>query len=374
MRTICFCNSNIPWGGGEKWHFEAALSFAQRGWQVFVLCHPKGELFTRACAQPSIQVVPVAVGRLSFLNPLLLGKLAEFFRQHSVHAVILNLPSDVKTAGRAAHKAGVKHIYYRRGSALPVKDTCFNRYLYGQVISGLIVNSEATKTLALKNNPKLIPEERIMLLPNGIDLAAFDQALSQAAPLTLPHMSPEPMLTLGNAGRLNKQKGQHYLLYLTKALADNGLPVRTIIAGEGERRQELEALAGQLGISGQAVFTGFMDDLAPFWKSIDIFVLSSLWEGFGFVLAEAMLAEKPVLAFNVSNIPEIVEDGLSGRLFPVPEERPGQSPNMAALAKAVAELAASPERCQSMGRAGRQKARECYSQQRSMDALEALLG
>src|SRR5262245_34566154 len=133
MRTVCLCNSNIPWGGGEKWHFEAALDLAARGWRVFLLCHPKGALHQRAQAEPSLLVRPLPVSRLSFLNPLTHWPLSRFFREEQVRAVIMNLPADVKCMGPAARQAGVRHVIYRRGSALPVRDSLFNRALYGKV-------------------------------------------------------------------------------------------------------------------------------------------------------------------------------------------------------------------------------------------------
>ena len=431
VRTICFCNSNIPWGGGEKWHYEAAASLALRGWRVLMICHPKGALLERAKLLPGVQAIPLELGRLSFLNPLKRMWLTRFFRQEKVDSLIMNLPADLKVAGPAARSAGVGHIVYRRGSALPVRDSALNRRLYGKVITRLIVNSEATRRLVLVNNPDLIPAERVTVLPNGIDVQRFDEALAAAEAEarngkngTLPccdkaAAQPRPF-TLGNAGRLNVQKGQHLLLHLAGRLVDAGLDCRVVIAGEGERENELRSLAAELGVADRTLFCGFMPDLAPFWNGIDLFVLTSLWEGFGNVLIEAMLAQKPVFAFAVSNIPELVTDGVNGRLFPLPEEElrhcpDAVAPNAAsagasatpdnahapaasssavmedggmcgesgspqnrpykgldALAKAVCELAASPAEQRRMGQAGRGFARQ-FSQDFCMDALEGLL-
>ena len=180
MRTVCFCNSNIPWGGGEKWHLEAALALAARGWRVLFLCHPQGELVKRLQGSAEIRVVPLPLGRLSFLNPFTHIRLVHFFRQEGVDTLIMNLPADLKAAGPAAKAAGVRRIVYRRGSALPVRNSLLNRYLYGRVITRLIVNSEATRRMALINNPRLIAKDRIAVLPNGIDVQAFDNALQAA--------------------------------------------------------------------------------------------------------------------------------------------------------------------------------------------------
>jgi glycosyltransferase involved in cell wall biosynthesis len=415
VRTVCFCNSNIPWGGGEKWHLEAALALTRRGWRVLFLCHPRGELYRRLEPAKAIEVLPLPVGRLSFLNPLKHLRLARFFGSEGVDAVISNLPSDLKIIAPAARAAGVRHIIHRRGSALPVRDSLLNRLLYGRLITRLIVNSEATRRQALINNPALLAPERIILLPNGFDVAAFDAAMRAAGRsgdlFSPPIRSRPPAFCIGNAGRLTRQKGQHLLLHLCRRLLDAGLDCAVIIAGTGERETELKHLAARLKLGDRAVFPGFLDNLAPFWRSIDLFVLSSLWEGFGSVILEAMLAERPVFAFAVSNIPElIVESGPEGggRLFPLPEEERPYCPDFSggrtssdparpqrgggkarqardvsgkteqsyaaldSMVRAILDLAADPEARARMGRAGRRFALG-FSQDACMDRLEELL-
>ena len=388
MPTVCFCNGNIPWGGGETWHLNAAVSLADRGWKVLLLCHPEGELYRKALRHNVIEVVPMRIGRASFLNPFLLSKLKRFFIDRRVDALIMNLPSDLKAAAPMARAAGIRHVIYRRGSALPVRDTRLNRRLYGQAITQLIVNSKATRQQVLKNNPHLIPEDRITILPNGFDLAKLDAALTKSSPL--PGLKGR--YVIGNAGRLNRQKGQHLLLHLADRLVRAGLDAVILIAGAGEREAELKELAHRLGLGDRLVFAGFMEDLAPFWRSIDLFVLSSLWEGFGNVVIEAMLAKKPVFAFKVSNIPELVTEGPdgNGRLFPLPPEELANSPDsirdnadtgspaasdrhpLDLMADAVLELAARPKQAKRMGAAGRRFA-EGFSQEKCMDRLEELL-
>ncbi len=382
-----------------------------------MLCHPEGELYRRATQYAQLTVIPERIGRLSFLDPLLMRRLKRLFRQERLDALIMNLPADLKTAGRAARACAVRHIIYRRGSALPVRDSLFNRYLYGRVITRLIVNSLATQNQTLANNPALIPQERITVLPNGVDVAAFDAALAAAQlPGECERTGEGAPFVIGSAGRLTRQKGQHLLLYLAKNLQEAGLSFRLLIAGEGEREQELKELRARLGLEEEVVFYGFIADLSPFWRRIDLFVLSSLWEGFGNVLIEAMLAEKPVFAFAVSNIPELVFEGPegNGQLFPLPEEewmqcpdarrfkvetqnKAGQaaasgafgggftaegeeaplarvwdSPSLKDMAEAVLALARNHEEARRMGRAGRAFARR-FSQESCMDVLEGLL-
>ena len=69
-------------------------------------------------------------------------------------------------------------------------------------------------------------------------------------------------------------------------------------------------------LSEQVKLLGFVADMPSFMNQLDIFVSTSLWEGFGFVLAEAMAAKKPVLGFDLSSNPELIKDGENGFLIP----------------------------------------------------------
>ena len=341
---------------------------AGRGHRVFLLCHPDGVLFKKAEKVQNITAIPLAIGRLSFLNPMSGWRLERFFHQEGVDALVMNLPQDMKCAAPSAKRAGVRHIIYRRGSALPVKNSAMNRLLYGRILTGLIVNSRATLEATLRNNRNLIPEERITLLPNGLDIARFDQALEAGGATLLP--GKQHPLVLGTAGRLNRQKAQHLFLHLGNILREGGLDCHLVLAGTGELEGKLRELARRLGLEGHVTFTGFLDDLSPFWRTVDIFVLPSLWEGFGFVLLEAMLARKPVVAFGISNIPELVQHGHNGLLFPLTDVA---TPDMTPMAEGVATLARDTGLCSRMGEAGREFAVSHFDQEGCMDRLELLL-
>lgn len=369
-RRICFCNSNRAWGGGEKWHLEAASALAERGCTVFLMAGEGSALLERAREHPGLTVWPRRFSGLDFLNPFTIGECAAFFRDNGISRVVLGLPADMKAAGLAARKAGVPGIYYRRGSALPVRDSLLNRYLYGTLLTGLIVNSRETARLVFAANASLIAKDKVHVVYNGLDVAAFDRAFAASAPLLEP---AEGVLTLGSAGRLTAQKGQHFLLHMSRALRDAGVRHRLLLAGDGERRAELEKLAVDLGLEQTVIFTGFLRDMAPFWRSIDLFVLSSLWEGFGYVLAEAHLARKPVVAFDGNSMPEVVRSGETGLLVPLPGADEDASNVGLRLAGAVRSLAGDVTAMAHFAAAGRDFCEKNFGQERCMDALHALL-
>lgn len=311
-KCICFFNSNKAWGGGEKWNYENALLARDTGYRVCVVANRESALADRLEGEPGITLLRAPVGNVSFLNPAALCRLAGFFRRQGVEAVILALPSDMKAGGIAAKLAGVRDIIYRRGIAVPVRDSVLNTLLFKKVITKLIVNSDETKNCVLAHNGGMIGPERIHRVHCGFGVAAFDAM--PGAPLV--ERRPGEIL-IGNAGRLTPQKGQKLLIDIAARLKSQPVPFRVLIAGVGEIEEELKAYARERGAEDVVQFLGFCRDMKSFHETVDIFALTSLWEGFCYVQVEAMTLRRPVVAWNVSSIPEVVIDGETGYLCPV---------------------------------------------------------
>ncbi|OGR35628.1 MAG: group 1 glycosyl transferase [Desulfovibrionales bacterium GWA2_65_9] len=310
-KCICFFNSNKAWGGGEKWHFENALLARDKGYRVCVVANRVSALADRLDVQPGIDVLRLNIHNLTFLNPLKLMRLVCFFRKHAVNAVLMALPSDMKAGGIAAKLAGVRDIIYRRGIAVPVRNSALNRLLFRHVLTKLIVNSLNTRDCVLAENKRLIDPERIHLVFCGFNVAAYD-----ALPVhTIFERRPGEIL-IGNAARLTPQKGQKLLIDIAALLKEQPIPFRILIAGIGELEKELKAYAIDRGVEDVVQFLGFVSDMKSFHETIDIFALTSLWEGFGLAQVEAMESRRPVVTWNVSSMPEVVIDGETGYLCP----------------------------------------------------------
>ena len=157
----------------------------------------------------------------------------------------------------------------------------------------------------------MIDPSRIRVIYNGLNFQQFETTKKNPC-----YQRDGKELILGNAGRLEKQKAQEYLVDLAVELKKRKQNFRIIIAGEGRLETRLREYARSSGVEDRVVFLGFIEDMKSFMDSIDIFVLTSLWEGFGYVIVEAMANSKPVLAFDVSSNPEIIEDGQNGYLIP----------------------------------------------------------
>ncbi|NPA43923.1 MAG: glycosyltransferase, partial [Chlorobi bacterium] len=109
--TICFFNSAIAWGGGEKWHFDMAVALQKKGYNILFFANEKSELSKRL-EDTKIKTIKLKVTNLSFLNPLKINFIKTKLKEHNVETIIINLSQDLKLAGFAAKRAGVKNIVY----------------------------------------------------------------------------------------------------------------------------------------------------------------------------------------------------------------------------------------------------------------------
>lgn len=155
--------------------------------------------------------------------------------------------------------------------------------------------------------------------------------------------SPHPWLEEGSntpvilaIGRLEQQKDFPTLMRaFARMRMERDRSCRLIIIGEGTQREELEKLARELDIVDDFALPGKVTSAIPFLRRASLFVLSSRWEGFGIVIAEALAAGTPVVATNCASGPaEILENGRFGRLVPVGDA--------AALADAMREALDAP--------------------------------
>jgi len=143
------------------------------------------------------------------------------------------------------------------------------------------------------------------------------------------------------------QKRQDVLLHAFRRVVDAGRDARLLLAGDGEDRAMLERMAREIGVAARVCFLGVVPRARLAWlmNESDVMVLPSAWEGLPVSIIESMAFGKPVVASDVGGNPELVADGVSGRV--VPPGDPG------ALAEALLELAGDPGLRARMGAAAR---------------------
>lgn len=171
-------------------------------------------------------------------------------------------------------------------------------------------------------------------------------------------------IILLHVGRFSPEKN-HRLLIESFALAlEECSRLHLWLVGDGELKSDIEKLVAEKGLQSYVSFLGIRADVAEILGQCDVFVLTSDWEGFGLVVAEAMAAGRPVIATAVGGVPELVIDGETGILVPPQDTQ--------ALAQAILKLATNPEIGQQMGRRGQMRARKQFDIARTAREYESL--
>lgn len=195
--------------------------------------------------------------------------------------------------------------------------------------------------------------------------ATMEDGARLRAELGIPGNAP----LVATVGRLMEQKGLVYLLQAMEILRDRLPEARLLMVGDSQDgrdgyKTDLLRQWEAMGLQERVIFTGVRNDVPAVMQAIDLFAMASLWEGFGLVFLEAMAAARPIVATEVSAIPEVVEDGVTGLLVPPRDPR--------ALAEAMLRLLTDRECAAAMGQAGLLKLKQQFSEDKMVESIEQI--
>lgn len=209
-----------------------------------------------------------------------------------------------------------------------------------------------------------IPRSKVLTIPNGIDGSRFETDLDVREARRALGVPEGVGPVIGLAVRLSDQKGISYLLNAIPRVLTEYPGIVLLIAGDGERRHDLEKEANHLGIDQHVMFCGPRKDIPTFLRALDLYVLPSIWEGLPMVILEAMAAGCPVIATDVGGNATAIVDGVTGRLV---EPR-----DPVALAGAIVDLLNSPERMLSYAQKAKQRFLEEFTAETMARRYETL--
>ncbi|UKO98446.1 glycosyltransferase [Nostoc sp. UHCC 0870] len=196
---------------------------------------------------------------------------------------------------------------------------------FGHRYIGSLVAKRSNHIIAISNAVKTnqcinyldYPSEKVKTIYYGIDPTPYQNICDEKIKKirSLWSVTDETYL-IGTVARLVPQKCLHNLLegfslYLQTATK----PTKLVVVGVGALEADLKNQAIELGIQEKVIWAGFREDITVVMNALDVFALTSIYEGLGLVLLEAMSAGKPVVASNISAIPEVVINGTTGILF-----------------------------------------------------------
>jgi glycosyltransferase involved in cell wall biosynthesis len=328
-------------GGSERHLLTLLPALAERGLEpLFVgLDDPDWDAsdFYRALRIPAVRVpAPRDVDPLLLLR-LLRSLGADVVHTHLVHA---DLYGGVAAALRGARLVSTKH------NDDPFRTGAFRFVERGlaRLADRIVTITDALRAFTIERVG--VPARKVRTIHYGLD------GLPEAWGENAPDEVPQTARVLLAVARLTSQKGVDVAV---RALA--GLPGDTVLVvlGEGPERHALEQLAAAEGVSSRVFLPGRVPDVASWLRRAAVLVHPARWEGFGLGVLEAMLAGLPVVATNVSSLPELVVEGETGYLV-APDDP-------AALAHAIERALAQPQ----LGDAGRDRAAREFSVARMAD-------
>lgn len=345
-------------GGAER--MIAALAREQRaaGARVVVVVPSEGEGWLEA----QLDGADVAVEHYRLERPLsraAVRHLAALFSRHGVRVAHCHEFAMAVHGAWAARRAGIPHVatmhggrYYadRWRRRLALRTSAGGR---GRLVA---VSTDLARRLA---RDLWLPPARVTVIPNGIQAARVHRFTLRAE---LGLVAGDRLaLSVGN---LYPVKGHRYAVEALARIADRHPELHLAIAGRGELREPLLALARSLGVGGRVHLLGLREDVPDLLAASDLFLMPSLSEGLPLALLEAMAAGCPVVASAVGEIPGVLEHGAAGTIVP-----PGDA---AALARALDALLTSPRLARSVAARAEERVRADYGIARMAERYTAL--
>ena len=209
-----------------------------------------------------------------------------------------------------------------------------------------------------------LPDRKVLTLTNAVDHSRFAADVDARAKRRELGIAENDRV-IGCVGNLRRDKNYPNLLRAFRLLGERVRGAKLVIAGEGKRREDLEALIAGMGLEGRVLLLGARDDVPEIMKIMDVYCLSSFREGLPLSLLEAMSAGLPVVGTDVPGIRDVIVDGNTGLLVP--------SDDPARLSEALFEVLTDEELARGLSERGFRYVLREHGSEKWVAGYEALL-
>ncbi|HXK11870.1 MAG TPA: glycosyltransferase [Vicinamibacteria bacterium] len=268
---------------------------------------------TEWLAEQGVAVHHLGRGRF---DPRILTDLVGLARRRGVRILHVHGYAAADFGRLAARATGARLVLHEHFAdpALPAYQAVADRLLAGMT-DGAIAVSRSTRDFLVSE--RFVPQERVRLIWNGAPLDEFAPVSRERAARVRRELGLGPdAVVVGTIGRLNAQKGHRFLVEAAARLLPRRPGTRVLIVGDGDLSGELRGRAAALGLADAVVFAGHRTDVPDLLGALDVFCISSLYEGTPLALFEAMASGKAVVSTSVDGCREVLEDGRTGLLVP----------------------------------------------------------
>jgi len=342
---IAIIAGTLGYGGAEKQLIYLARALRNTGFEVRVYCLTRGEPYEAVLRKEG--VVPIWFGQ--FKHPLSrvlkLVDLLREFKPHFLHST--HFYTNLYAALASWFVGGIAIGSLRSDLDYELNANGFWGPWLLRLPHVLLANSHLARQRVIAYG---LPSSKVLVLPNVIDLGAYDRQASQPFPYRLP----EGRIWVVTVCRLIDAKRLDRFLRILSRAREQMPEIGGVVAGEGPLRQSLEEQAKAMGLSPDGVkFLGHCENVPALLSRMDVFALTSDHEGFPNGILEAMAGALPVIATPAGDAARIVRDGISGFIVSTEDE--------SAFVERLLCLARHPLLRRTMGGIGRQMVAQSYS-------------
>jgi len=286
-------NTNPDWGGGENQVLHLVEGLVGRGERVTLFAHPDGELLRRARAA-GYDVCPLpGSGRCPAVR-----RTAEAVSRLGVELLHVHDSRGGSLGARVGRRLGLPVVLSRR-VASPLRRNLLSRWKYStRNFRAVIAISNTVRDVFLKTSR--YPAENVFVVPDGVDIGELDAVERDHA----FRRAFKGQFVAGGVGKLSVKKNWQFLVRVAAQVAASNLDVQWVVAGDGQERETLEALARDLGVADRVHFLGFRADSHRILKSLDVLFFPSIVEGASVTVRECMVLGTPVVAVEAAGTME----------------------------------------------------------------------
>jgi glycosyltransferase involved in cell wall biosynthesis len=289
-------------------------------------------------------------------------ELRRLVKQHSITTAHIIFFDYFSAVPRIARLAGIRHILYEMQNSGEFRATSWKRALLR--MRNQLTTSPMTRVIAISRFVKEqllkggLAEEKIVVRYLGVDTDRFTPDPAARRRLVKEFKVDDDEVILSTVSYLRAFKHPDVLVHACCELKQRGVRARLFVAGDGELLPSLRELSQTLGVSDRIHWLGNVPDPKSLLQASDIFVLASVGEAFGLVLAEAMACGIPIVGSRHGSLLEVVRDGHTG-LLATPLDA-------SAFADAIAILAGDGELRKQMGRAALAHVRQNFTVEKAV--------
>lgn len=290
-------------------------------------------------------------------------KVASYIRTHKIRLVHAHLPWAGVVARIAGKITGVPVIYteHNKQERYHIATRLLNLATLNW-LNALVAVSRDVEESIRKHKPKLKVPLRVIL--NGVNTTHFAPGYIDGTDVRARLGIPSDAPVIGTIAVFRFQKRLDVWLSVAKSIIGQIPQARFIIVGDGPLKAQLHEKARSLELDGIVHFAGLQTEVRPFLASLDLYMMSSVFEGLPIALLEAMSSGCPVISTRAGGVGEVITDGSDGYLCPVDEPE-----RLADLAIAVLN---DSEKQMTLSAKARQTIIEFFSMEKMVTELEAL--